>query len=131
MNPIFRSSFFALLESYAPTLLAGPEARVPQARTQKLAAGQVGVFGVLGQSDWFSDTDYADVRASVRRALADPSVRTIDLVVDSPGGSVARLARDGGRNPRGQPDQARAGHRDRHCGVCRVLGSVKISTHFG
>jgi len=87
---IFRSPFFAVLESYAPQLLAGPEGRA-SAPKPKLAAGQVGVFGVLGQNDWFSDTDYGDVRASVRRALADPSVRTIDLVVDSPGGSVLGL----------------------------------------
>jgi signal peptide peptidase SppA len=46
---------------------------------------------VLGQNDWFADTDYADVRASVKRQLADPSVRTIDLVIDSPGGSVLGL----------------------------------------
>ena len=88
----FRSPYFALLETYAPQLLAGPEARGQQPKAaQALAAGQVGVFGVLGQSDWFADTDYASVRASVRRALADPSVRTIDLLVDSPGGSVLGL----------------------------------------
>lgn len=88
---IFRSSFFALLESYAPTLLAGPDAHVPLARTQKLAAGQVGVFGVLGQNDWFADSDYSEIRQNVKRALADPSVRTIDLVIDSPGGAVLGL----------------------------------------
>ena len=88
----FRSPYFALLETYAQQLLAGPEARGQQPKAaQALAAGQVGVFGVLGQSDWFADTDYASVRASVRRALADPSVRTIDLLVDSPGGSVLGL----------------------------------------
>ncbi len=91
MQPTFRNSYFALLESYAPQLLAGPEARAPLARTQKLAAGQVGVFGVLGQNDWFADSDYSEIRAGVKRALADPSIRTIDLVVDSPGGSVLGL----------------------------------------
>jgi signal peptide peptidase SppA len=92
MQTTFRSPYFALLETYAPQLLAGPEARAPQPKAaQTLAAGQVGVFGVLGQSDWFADTDYPSVRASVRRALADPSVRTIDLFVDSPGGSVLGL----------------------------------------
>ena len=91
MQPTFRSSYFALLESYTPQLLAGPEARTPQARTQTLAAGQIGVFGVLGQSDWFADTDYTAVRQSVKRALADPTVKTIDLFVDSPGGSVLGL----------------------------------------
>jgi signal peptide peptidase SppA len=92
MHPTFRSSFFALLESYAPVLLAGPEARAPQAKAaQTLAAGQVGIFGVLGQNDWFTDTDYNAVRAGVRRALADPSVKTVDLVIDSPGGSVLGL----------------------------------------
>lgn len=91
MQPLtFRSPFFALLESYAATLLSGPEARVA-APKPKLAAGQIGIFGVLGHSDWYSDTDYADVRANVRRALADPSLRTIDLVIDSPGGSVLGL----------------------------------------
>ena len=87
----FRSPFFALLESFAPQLLAGPEAR-PQAKaTHTLSAGQIGVFGVLGQSDWFADTDYAAIRSNVKRALADPSVRAIDLFVDSPGGSVLGL----------------------------------------
>lgn len=90
MQPTFRSSLFALLESYAPQLLAGPSARVP-APKPKLAAGQVGIIGVLGQSDWFADTDYSEVRANIKRALADPSVRTIDLVIDSPGGSVLGL----------------------------------------
>lgn len=91
MQPLsFRSSFFALLETYAPTLLAGPEARV-NAPKPKLAAGQIGVFGVLGQNDWYADSDYSEIRANVRRALADPSVRTIDLVIDSPGGSVLGL----------------------------------------
>ena len=89
-QPIFRSPFFAMLESYAPQLLAGPEARVP-ARAPKLASGQVGIFGVLGQNDWFADSDYADIRASVKRALADSQARTIDLLVDSPGGSVLGL----------------------------------------
>jgi signal peptide peptidase SppA len=89
---IFRSSFFALLESYAPQLLAGPEARVPQPKAaQSLGAGQVGIFGVLGQNDWFADSDYAAIRASVKRALADPSVRAVDLLIDSPGGSVLGL----------------------------------------
>lgn len=91
MHPTFRSSFFALLESYAPVLLAGPEARAPQPKAQTLTAGQVGIFGVLGQNDWFTDTDYAAIRAGVRRALADPSVKTVDLVIDSPGGSVLGL----------------------------------------
>lgn len=92
MQTTFRSPYFALLETYAPQLLAGLEARAPQPKAaQTLAAGQVGVFGVLGQSDWFADTDYASVRASVRRALSDPSVRTVDLVIDSPGGSVLGL----------------------------------------
>jgi signal peptide peptidase SppA len=96
MQPTFRSPYFAVLESFAPQLLAGPDARVPQPRTQTLAAGQVGVFGVLGQSDWFADTDYAAIRANVRRALADPSVKTVDLVVDSPGGSVLGLPETAG-----------------------------------
>jgi signal peptide peptidase SppA len=91
MQPTFRSPFFALLESYVPQMLAGPEVRNSQPRTQPFASGKVGIFGVLGQSDSFADTDYADVRASVKRQLADPSVRTIDLVIDSPGGSVLGL----------------------------------------
>lgn len=94
-SPTFRSSFFALLESYAPQLLAGPEARV-SAHKPKLAAGQIGIFGTLGSvSDWFSDTSYEAIRQDVRRALADPSVRTIDLVIDSPGGSVLGLPETG------------------------------------
>jgi ClpP class serine protease len=52
----------------------------------------VGILGVLGHSgDWFADTDYSQIRASVKRALADPSVKTVDLVIDSPGGSVLGL----------------------------------------
>lgn len=90
MQPTFRSSFFALLESYAPQLLAGPEAHVA-AHKPKLAAGQVGIFGTLGQNDWFADSDYTQIRQDVRRALVDPSVRTIDLVIDSPGGGVLGL----------------------------------------
>lgn len=86
----FRNSYFALLESYAPQLLAGPEART-SARVPKLAANQIGLFGVLGQSDWYTDTDYQDVRATVRRKATDPTVRTIDLIVDSPGGSCLGL----------------------------------------
>jgi hypothetical protein len=35
-QPTFRGSYFALLESYAPQLLAGPEARVSQAKTSAL-----------------------------------------------------------------------------------------------
>jgi signal peptide peptidase SppA len=92
MQPVFKSSYFAVLESYVSQLLAGPEARVPQPKAaQSLGAGQVGIFGVLGQNDWFVDSDYSAIRASVRRALADPSVRTVDLLIDSPGGSVLGL----------------------------------------
>ena len=88
----FRSPYFALLETYAPVLLAGPEARASQPKAvQALAVGQVGIFGVLGQNNWFADCDYSQIRASVRRALADPSVKTVDLVIDSPGGSVLGL----------------------------------------
>jgi capsid assembly protease len=90
MTCTFRSTFFAILESHAPQLLAGPTAR-PQQRAQTLAAGQVGIFGVLGQNDWFADTDYSAIRQTVKRALADPTVRTIDLVIDSPGGAVLGL----------------------------------------
>ncbi len=91
MTPIFRSPYFALLETYAPQLLAEPEARAPHKAAQTLAAGRVGIFGVLGSNDWFTDTDYAAIRAGVKRALADPSVKSIDLIVDSPGGSVLQL----------------------------------------
>jgi capsid assembly protease len=51
----------------------------------------VGIFGVLGQGDWYADTNYAGIRANVKRALADPSVKTVDLIIDSPGGSVIGL----------------------------------------
>ena len=88
--PTFCSPYFALLETYAPQLLAGPEGRI-QITRPPLAAGQIGIFGASGQSDWYVDTDYAAIRAGVRRALADPSVRTIDLLIDSPGGSVIGL----------------------------------------
>ena len=113
MNAIFRSPFFAISPLYVPVLLAGRgtdqrryllcpdpthyhndgcyEAQSTQTRKPSLAAGQVGIFGPLGQSDSWAQTDYTDIRANVRRALADPSVRTIDLVIDSPGGSVLGL----------------------------------------
>jgi capsid assembly protease len=91
MTPTFRSTLFALLESYAPQLLAGPEAHEPRAKSRPLAAGRVGIFGVLGQDDWFAESDYSSIRAGVKRSLADPSVKTIDLVIDSPGGSVLGL----------------------------------------
>jgi hypothetical protein len=92
MQPTFRSSYFALLESYAPQLLAGPEARVPFAKMQKPGPGAVIVQGVLGPaSDWFTDSSYDAIRQDVRRALADPQARTVDLYVDSPGGAVLGL----------------------------------------
>jgi signal peptide peptidase SppA len=90
-QPAFRSSLFALLESYAPQLLAGPEARAAQPRTQPILAGRVGIFGVLGQNDWFADSDYGVIREQVKRAFADPGTKTIDLLIDSPGGSVLGL----------------------------------------
>jgi signal peptide peptidase SppA len=90
-HAFFSSPYFAVLPTFAPVLLAGPEARVPTA-TRTLAANQVGIFGTLGSAgDWFSQTSYEDLRANIRRKLADPSIRTIDLVVDSPGGSVLGL----------------------------------------
>lgn len=91
MTPTFKSTLFCVLESYIPQLLAGPEARRGQPSTQPLAAGMVHITGVLGQGDVWADTDYANIRASVRQQLKDPSVKTIDLYVDSPGGSVLGL----------------------------------------
>jgi signal peptide peptidase SppA len=90
MQPI-KSPYFAIMEHYVPQLLAGPEARTPQPSTRPILAGAVGIFGVLGQGEWFSETDYGTIRAQVKRALADPSVKTVDLLVDSPGGSVLGL----------------------------------------
>ena len=94
-KPIFRSSLFALLESYAPALLSGPATRVPYGKAPKLAAGQIGVFGVLGQNDWFADSDYRQIRADVERLKNDPNIKSIDLVIDSPGGSVTGLPETG------------------------------------
>ncbi len=90
MQPI-KSPYFAILEHYVSQLIAGPESRAGQPRTQPILAGRVGILGVLGQNDWFADTDYADIRAQVKRALAEPSMKTIDLLIDSPGGSVLGL----------------------------------------
>ena len=54
--------------------------------------GAVVIQGILGPaSDWFSDTAYESIRQDVRRLAADPSVKTIDLFIDSPGGSVLGL----------------------------------------
>jgi signal peptide peptidase SppA len=87
----FRTSFFAMLEGHIPQLLAGPSARVPYASSFRPAPGQIGVFGLLGQNDWFADTDYSQLRRAVRRAVADPQARTIDMLIDSPGGAVLGL----------------------------------------
>jgi capsid assembly protease len=86
-----KSPYFAIMEHYVPQLLAGPEARQPQPCSRPFASGQVGIFGVLGQNDWYAETDYSDIRAQVKRALADPGTKTIDLLIDSPGGSVLGL----------------------------------------
>jgi signal peptide peptidase SppA len=86
--PTFRSSLFAVQENYVPVLLAGDIKPTPK---RALAAGQVGIFGPLGEGDWFASTDYSSIRAGMARGLADPKVRTIDLVIDSPGGSVLGL----------------------------------------
>jgi signal peptide peptidase SppA len=91
MTPTFRSTLFCLLPSYVPALLAGPEARRGQPSTQPLAAGMVHIMGVLGQNEAFADTDYSAIRQNVKRQLADPSVKNIDLIIDSPGGSVLGL----------------------------------------
>lgn len=85
---IFRTPYFALMESAAVALLAGGHATYKQPR---LASNQIGVFGLLGQNDPWADSDYAAIRADVRRAAADPRVKSIDLVIDSPGGSVLGL----------------------------------------
>jgi capsid assembly protease len=86
-SPI-RTSFFAVLPSFAAQIIAG----TPQAHTRPIAAGCVGIFGILGgESDGFAETHYGAIRQTVKRALADPSVKTIDLVIDSPGGSVLGL----------------------------------------
>jgi signal peptide peptidase SppA len=85
----FSTSYFAILESYAPQLLAGNAPT--QRRTTPVSAGQIGVFGALGQNDAFVETDYLTIRSNLRRALADPNARTIDLVIDSPGGAVLGL----------------------------------------
>ncbi|MGB6384207.1 MAG: S49 family peptidase [Terriglobales bacterium] len=90
MQPL-KSPYFAIMEHYVPQLLAGPEARQPQQRAQPFRGGAVHIFGVLGSGDWFSDCDYSDIRADVKRALADPGTKTIDLLIDSPGGSVLGL----------------------------------------
>lgn len=91
MTPTFKSTLFCLLPSFVPTLLAGPEARDAARPHTQHGFGCISVFGVLGQGDAWADTDYADIRASVKRQLAEPSVKTIDMIIDSPGGSVLGL----------------------------------------
>ena len=91
MTPNFKSTLFCILESYVPQLLAGHEVRRTQPSTQPLAAGMVHIMGVLGQGEAFADTDYGAIRQNVKRQLADSSVKTIDMIVDSPGGSVLGL----------------------------------------
>jgi signal peptide peptidase SppA len=90
MHPMtFSSPYFAMLESYAAQLLAGDA--TPRRPAPPMAAGQIGIFGALGQNDSFVQTDYTTIRSNLRRALADPKVKTIDLVIDSPGGAVIGL----------------------------------------
>ncbi|MFZ0418471.1 MAG: hypothetical protein WAM04_10220 [Candidatus Sulfotelmatobacter sp.] len=90
MTPNLKSTLFCILESYVPQALAGPEARRAQPSKQPLAAGMVHVVGVLGQGDGWADSDYRDIRQNVKRQLADPSIKTIDMLIDSPGGSRLR-----------------------------------------
>ncbi len=91
MQPtFFKSPYFAIDPAYVPRLMAGPEATT-LARTPKLAAGEIGIFGPLGQNEPFAQTDYAQIRQDMRRAAADPSVKKITLVIDSPGGWVQGL----------------------------------------
>ncbi len=91
MTPTFRSTLFAILPSYVPALLAGPEARAAARPQTQHGFGCVSVYGVLGQDDPSADTDYQDIRQSVKRQLADPSIRQIDMIINSPGGSVLGL----------------------------------------
>jgi signal peptide peptidase SppA len=86
----FRSPYFAMLDTYVAALVAGPEGKAPMPK-RTLSAGQIGVFGALGQNDAFVETDYLTIRSNLRRAIADPNARTIDLVIDSPGGAVLGL----------------------------------------
>lgn len=91
-HPIFRTSFFALLESHAAALLQGPEARVAYRAASHQAPGAVHIGGILGPaSEWYVDTPYEAIRRDVKHALEDPAVREITLLVDSPGGSVLGL----------------------------------------
>ncbi len=91
----FRSSLFAILESFAPQLLAGPDARTQQRKAVSYPAGTIPIVGILGQRDWYVATDYADIRQSIQRAVKDPHVSKIILAVDSPGGSVLGLPETG------------------------------------
>lgn len=96
MKPIFRTTYFAILESLVPQLLAGPEAFRPTSKRTASASGAVYISGVLGpQSDWFTQTSYEDIRAQVRFAERNPAVKDITLVIDSPGGSVQGLPETG------------------------------------
>jgi signal peptide peptidase SppA len=89
---MLKTGFYAILESAVPELLKRPEARTPAKTSARSAPGLIPIVGVLGQSsDWFADTPYEQIRQDVRRALADPQAKTIDLIVDSPGGSVLGL----------------------------------------
>jgi len=91
MTHPFRSSYFALLDSYVPQLFNEQLRALDRSKPRAIQAGAVGIFGALGQNDGWADTDYADIRANVKRQLADPSVKAITLIVDSPGGSVLGL----------------------------------------
>lgn len=90
LNTVFRNSLFAICPAWAAALAAGPSARVPYPRGYDSAA-EIPIVGVLGQADWYVDTDYRQIRDRVKAAVANPAVKEIRLIVDSPGGSVIGL----------------------------------------
>lgn len=52
--------------------------------------GLIRIYGVLAQRpSWFSYTSTMEIQAQLRAAVADPSVDSIVLDIDSPGGAVA------------------------------------------
>lgn len=50
----------------------------------------INIKGILGDS-WWSDSDYSTIIELTKEAESDPAVKSIDYIIDSPGGTVNGL----------------------------------------
>jgi ClpP class serine protease len=80
---------FAIAETFTGPLASGIAPKFPAPND---TAGRLPIIGILGPArSWAVQTSYESVRARLRSLLADSSVQSIQLFVDSPGGDVAGL----------------------------------------